>query len=38
MNCNVAVVIAILALVVHVEITFWRKRLKFAQRYLPDAC
>ena len=38
MNCIVAVIIAILALVIHVASTFFQERPKFAQRCVPDDC
>ena len=38
MNCIVAVVIAILALVIHVANTFFQEKTKFAQRCGPDDC
>ena len=38
MNCIFAVVIAILALVIHVINNFLEEKIKFTQRCLPDIC
>ena len=38
MNSIVAVIIAILALVIHLANTFFQEKTKFAQRCVPDDC